>query len=310
MHIGLSRPPTPPHPVADVDCALVARMAEEFGFESIFYGEHPVTPVEGGGVGVHAAGVPYFQDTLVALARASSVTSKIKIGSGVFLIPVHHAVLFAKQLASLDFYSGGRLIIGAGVGWSRGEIEVLGGNFDRRWAQARESIELMKRLWTEDVVEHHGEFYDVPPISVFPKPYNRPHPPILIPGPNWDNDEPLTSSRNMRAFRRIVAFADGWLPALVGNDAFSRGAAMIAEGRSIIEALCREVGRSPDDIGVTVLLRTEIQDGDLTPPELVSRDVLRTYDAVGVERAIVTIPTITGATDARSTLERMASHLL
>src|SRR4051794_30666456 len=178
MHIGISRPPTPPHPIPDVDGAAVAQTAEELGFESIFYGEHPIRPVDQPGQGVHADGIPFFQDTVVMLARASAVTSTIMLGGGVFLIPEHNPILFAKQLATIDHYSGGRVIVGAGVGWSRTECELLGGNFDRRWAQTRESVLLMKRLWTEDTVEFHGEFFDVPPVQLFPQPARNP--PVLV----------------------------------------------------------------------------------------------------------------------------------
>src|SRR4051812_49736767 len=87
MHIGISRPPTPPHPTPDVDGAAVAVVAEELGFESIFYGEHPIRPVDQPGQGVHADGIPFFQDTIVMLSRASAVTTRIKLGGGVFWYP-------------------------------------------------------------------------------------------------------------------------------------------------------------------------------------------------------------------------------
>lgn len=317
MHIGLSRPPTPPHPMPDVDGALVARLAEECGFESIFYGEHPITPVGDPGQSVHSHGVPFFQDTLVMLARASAVTSRIRLGAGVFLIPIHQPVMFAKHLASLDFYSGGRLIVGAGVGWSRVEIEVMGGNFDRRWGQTREAIEVMKALWTQDIAEYHGEFFDVPPVRLFPKPATKPWPPVLLPGPMLkamisgdEGGEDLESEDMLRSFRRIVRFADGWLPARMGTAAMRSGPPVIAQGRRILTRLCEEAGRDPAELQTTVLLRTQVHDGDLEWPELVSRDVLRRYQDVGVERCIVTIPTLTGEDHARQVVERMAQALL
>lgn len=317
MHIGLSRPPTPPHPIPDVDGAVVALLAEECGFESIFYGEHPITPVGDPGQSVHSKGVPFFQDTLVMLARASAVTSRIRLGAGVFLIPIHQPVMFAKHLASLDFYSGGRLIIGAGVGWSRVEIEVMGGNFDRRWGQTREAIEVMKALWTHEVAEYRGEFFNVPPVSLFPKPASKPWPPFLLPGPmlramisGEEGGEDLESEEILRSFRRIVRFADGWLPARMGNEAMRSGPPVIARGRRILARLCNEAGRDPAELQTTVLLRTQVHDGDLAWPELVSRDVLRAYEDVGVERVIVTIPTITGEAHAREVVERMAEALL
>jgi probable F420-dependent oxidoreductase len=317
MHIGLSRPPTPPHPLPDVDGALVARLAEEHGFEAIFYGEHPITPVGDPGQSVHSKGVPFFQDTLVMLARASAVTSRITLGAGVFLIPIHQPVMFAKHLASLDYYSGGRLVIGAGVGWSRVEIEVMGGNFDRRWGQTREAIEVMKALWTQDVAEYHGEFFDVPPVSLYPKPASKPWPPFLLPGPmlkamitGEEGGEQLDSEEFLRSFRRIARFADGWFPARMGPAAMRSGPPVIAEGRRILARLCEEAGRNPSELQTTVLLRTQVHDGDLIWPELVSRDVLRAYEDVGVERCVVTIPTITSEEHAREVVERMAEALL
>ena len=310
MHIGLSRPPTPPHPLPDVDGALVAKIAEELGFESIFYGEHPITPVNDAGHSVHSSGVPFFQDTLVALARISGATTRIKIGSGIFLIPLHHPVMLAKQLASLDFYSGGRLIIGAGFGWSRIECEAMGGNFDKRFGQGREAIQLMKLLWSQDVTEFHGEFFDLAPVMLGPKPATKPWPPVLLPGPPLDTGEPWDSPRLLPALKRIVAYADGWIPARMGNEQMRNGPPLLVGARHMLDRLCEEAGRNPRELQTTVLLRTEIHDGDLTWPELVSRDVLRSYADIGIERVIVTIPTITDAAHAREVLNRMADALL
>jgi len=310
MYIGLSRPPTPAYPAHDVDGAFVAKVVEELGFESLFYGEHPITPVGGPGKLVHSAGVPFFQDPLVTLARASAVTSRLTLGSAVFLIPVHQPVLFAKQLASLDFYSGGRIILGAGVGWNRVETEVMGGNFDRRWAQARESIQLMKLLWTEEITEFHGEFFSVPPVRLHPKPAQKPWPPVLLPGP-FDGGVSVKSDRALAAFRRIATFADGWLPAFIGKTRMREGAAEVAQGRKMMEQVCADMGRNPDELQVCVLLRTEIHDGDAGwPAERADRDILRRYEDIGVERVIVTIPTLTGETQAKGVLERLAEELL
>lgn len=310
MHIGLSRPPTPPHPTPDIDGALVAKIAEELGFESIFYGEHPVTPIGGPGQGPHAAGVPFFQDTLVALARASAVTNRIKLGSGVFLLPLHQPVLLAKQIASLDFYSKGRLIVGAGFGWSRGQCEACGGNFDRRFAQAYETLRIMKKLWTEEVTEFHGEFFDVPPIALFPKPVTKPWPPVLLPGPAYNSEEPWDSPRFLHLYKRIVTYADGWIPGFVGNERMREGPTRLVAGRKVMDQLCKEAGRDPRELQTTALLRTNIVDGDLAWPELVSRDVLKRYADIGTDRIIITIPTIISDTHAREVLERMAEALL
>ena len=308
MHIGLSRPPTPPHPTPDVDAAFIAQVAERLGFESLFYGEHPITPLDEPGKLVHASGVPYFQDLLVALARASAVTSRLTLGAGVFLIPIRQPVLFAKQLASLDFYSGGRLVLGAGVGWSRVETEVMGGNFDRRWAQARESIQLMKRLWADDVVEFSGEFFTLPPVRLYPRPVQQPIP-VLLPGP-FDGGVSVASGKAPAAFRRIATFADGWLPAFIGRTRMREGVAEVAQGRKMLEEIATGIGRDVGELQVCVLLRTEMNDGDTGWPEVPDREILRMYEDIGVERVIVTIPTVTGEAHAETVVERLAEELL
>lgn len=310
MHIGITRPPTPAHPIPDVDGAIVAKIAEELGFESIFYGEHPITPVNEPGHKVHSAGVPFFQDLLVMLARASAMTSKIKLGGGIFLIHAHHAVMLAKQLASLDFYSGGRLIVGHGHGWSRIECEVMGGNYERRWTQAKESIELMKKLWTQEITEHYGEFYKVPPVYLYPKPLTKPWPPFLLSGPRWEHEESFESPLMIRGFKRIVETADGWYPYLLGTEQIETGPEIMLKGRALLDRLCEEIGRDPTEIKITAQLRAELHDGDMTMPEFVSRDTLRRYEDTGIERVTISMPTIVDETSARYALEYMAERVL
>jgi probable F420-dependent oxidoreductase len=299
LHIGISRPPTPPHPIPDVDGAVVAKLAEELGFESVFYGEHPIRPVDQPGIGVHADGIPFFQDTIVMLARASAMTSTIKIGGGVFLVPEHNAVLFAKQLASIDHYSNGRLIVGAGVGWSRTECELLGGNFDRRWAQTAETIKLMKQLWTKETVEFHGEFYEVPPVQLFPQPVSKPWPPVLI-----------GALASARAFRRIVDYADGWLPAFVTRDSIATAPEHLEDSRKLLDRLAIEKGRKPAELQITAILRGPQVDGDLRPSERVDRALLGRLRDVGVDRVAISLSTITSPEDAARALTRIADEML
>ena len=308
MHIGLSSPAQAAYPEADLDAALVARVAEELGFEALFYGEHPVTPAGEAGFGPYAA-VPYFQDTLVALARASGATTRLTLGSGVFLLPLHQPVMFAKQLASLDFYSGGRLVVGAGFGWSRGECQAMGVDFERRFASGLEAIRVMKALWTQDAVEFRGEFFDVPPITIFPKPAQTGGPPILLPGGPLNFHEPWDSPKLVPRFRRIVNYADGWIPAMMGAEEIRNGPQRLAEGRRLLAQLCAEVGRNVDELQTTAHLRTETgQEDDF--PQLPDRDTLRRYEDLGVERALVKPPTLRDEAHAREVLARMAEAVL
>lgn len=303
MHIGISRPPTPPHPTPDIDAAVVARHAEALGFESILYGEHPIRPVDQPGHGVHAHGVPFFQDTLVALARISAATSKIKFGGGVFLIPEHNPVQFAKELASLDFYSGGRLIVGAGIGWSQVECELLGGHWDRRWAQSRESIQIMKLLWSQETVTYNGEFYNLPPVQLYPQPVNGIGPPVLIAS--------LNAADPGGAFARIVEFGDGWIPAFYTDDAVVEGPDIIRKGRATLTQMAQDAGRDPQTLQITAIIRGGQVDGDLgSGLHAVDASLLRRYEDAGVDRALISLPTITSEASAREALERIAELVL
>jgi probable F420-dependent oxidoreductase len=299
MHIGISRPPTPPHPTPDIDAALVARHAEALGFESILYGEHPIRPVDQPGHSVHAHGVPFFQDTLVALARISAATSKIKFGGGVFLIPQHNPVQFAKELATLDHYSGGRLLIGAGVGWSQVECELMGGQWTRRWAQTRETVQIMKRLWTEETATYDGEIYKVPPVQLFPKPASRPWPPVLIGAKGTE-----------KTFARIVEYADGWLPAFVTPQDMLTGPAVLASARRRLDELARAAGRDPTSIQISVILRGPQVDGDLGQGHRVDRHLVSRYALAGVDRVLISVPTLTCDADVEPALGRIADAVL
>ncbi|MDO8731670.1 MAG: TIGR03619 family F420-dependent LLM class oxidoreductase [Actinomycetota bacterium] len=299
MRIGISRPPTPPYPAPDVDAAVVARRAEALGFESIFYGEHPIRPVDQPGVSVHADGVPFFQDTLVALARISAVTTTLKFGGGVFLIPEHNPVQFAKELASLDFYSGGRLLIGAGIGWSQVECELLGGHWDRRWRQTRETVEIMKLLWTQETTTYDGEIYTIPPVQLYPKPASRQGPPVL-----------LGVRPSERGFARIVDYADGWLPALVSDDDLVNGPEIITHGRRRLTQLCVDAGRDPAELQISVIVRGPQVDGDLGPARIVNRSMVTELADAGADRILISLPTITNEQDAEKELNLIAAAVL
>jgi len=114
------------------------------------------------------------------LARASGVTKTIKLGTGITLVPERNPLLLAKEIASLDLFSGGRFLFGIGTGWLREETELMGGDFEHRWTQTREAIEVMKALWTHDEAEYHGRYFNFPLVRSYPKPAQKPHPPVWI----------------------------------------------------------------------------------------------------------------------------------
>lgn len=287
MHIGVSRPPAPDYPVPDIDGALVARAAERAGFESICYGEHPIRPIEAAGFGVHIGGVPHFQDLIVMLARASAVTERIKVGTGVCLVGGHNPLLLAKQLACIDHYSAGRLILGIGTGGSAAEMALLGADPERPWAQTGEAVRLMRMLWQQEAVEFHGEFFDIPPVQCFPQPAQKPTPPVLM------------GSKGPRAFERLVEYCDGWMPAFVTPEQIADGPAQIRAGLARIGELAEAASVPASRFTVTAILRGEVD-----------RDMLARYAETGIERVVISLPEIAGPAEVDSTLARLAERVL
>src|SRR5712664_4938657 len=152
MRIGISLFSGP----QPLDVAVVARQAEALGFDSLWVGEHPIMPVHsaspfpGSPDGRIPDSYSWFMDPFVTLARASAVTTKLKLGTGITLIPERNPLLLAKEIATLDYYSGGRFLFGIGTGWNKEETEIMGGDFTHRWAQTREAIEAMQALWANE----------------------------------------------------------------------------------------------------------------------------------------------------------------
>ena len=234
MKVGTSVP----LPAYTIDPAFMAKKAEDLGFDSIWYAEHPAVPVHSDSPFPATGGeIPWtyshFTEPYIALARASAVTSTIKLGTGITLVPERHPLLLAKEVAALDLYSDGRFQFGIGTGWLKEETEIFGGDFPRRWTQTREALDVMKRCWTEEEAEYHGKYYDFPPVRSFPKPMQKPYPPILIGGmaPN--------------VLKRIVAHADGWLPNRVTPQE-------IENSRKELATLCADVGRDPASIQIVI----------------------------------------------------------
>ena len=226
-----------PLPAYTLDAAFIAKKAEELGFESIWYHEHPILPVHSDSPFPLGGVVPetyrHLTDPFIALARASAVTSKIKLGTGITLVPERNPLIMAKEIAALDQYSGGRFLFGIGAGWNREETTIMGGDFDHRWSQTREDIMALKELWTRDEAEFHGEYYDFPPVYCYPKPAQKPHPPVLLGG----------NARNV--LRRTVSWGDGWIP----NPLPPR---QVEESRKILDTLAAERGRDPKSISISV----------------------------------------------------------
>jgi probable F420-dependent oxidoreductase len=281
MNIGISVP----LPAYHVDVGFMAKKAEELGFESFWCAEHPFIPVHstsrfpGSEDGVIPESYSHFVDPFVALARASGATKTIKLGTGIVLVPERHPLLLAKEISTLDLFSGGRFLFGIGAGWLREETQIMGGDFDHRWTQTRESILAMKELWTKPAAEFHGKYYDFPLVKSFPKPLQKPHPPVLLGG----------SAKNI--LERIIAWGDGWLPNRVTPD-------KLREGRATLDRLAKDAGRDPSKITISV----HGQPAD--------RDLLRRFHDAGANRVIVRPPVVKTESEMGTELSRIADAVL
>ncbi len=184
----------------------VTEAADRLGFDSVWIPEHLVLPVSMGGSPHDGQdhppippGIPVY-DPLVYLAFLAARTRRIRFGTQVYNIGLRHPFSTARAAATLDIVSGGRLDFGIGASWLRAEWQAVGLDFDSRGARIDETIDVCRRLWSEEVVEHHGRFFDFDPVMFEPKPVQRPGPPLHIGG-----DGPA-------ALRRAATVGDGWLP--------------------------------------------------------------------------------------------------
>jgi probable F420-dependent oxidoreductase len=260
-----------------------ARRMETLGYASLWASDHVVIP--------HTirSRYPYsetgdfplppdaaFLEPLMALGLVAGVTERVKLGTTVLVLPHRHPVLAAKMLATLDHLSGGRVILGAGVGWMREEIELLGAPFERRGAWSDEAIRIMRACWRDARTSHRGEFFAFGDVGVFPKPA-RGDIPIWIGG------------HTPRALRRVVSLGDGWHAAFPTVDDLARGIDLLREE-------CGRQGRRFEDLAITVRAGLSLRPGPLGPDrkamqgsrEQVAGDVRR-YRELGVGTVLLEV---------------------
>jgi probable F420-dependent oxidoreductase len=215
--------------------ADLARAAEDRGFHSLYLPEHTHLPVRADTPpalveGVHPDDYRRSLDPLVALATAASVTGRIKLGTGVVLVAQHDPIVLAKQIATLDHLSGGRVVLGIGFGWNRAEAADHGVEFRMRREVAREHVLCMQALWTEEQAAFHGAHVSLDPCWSWPKPIQRPRVTTLVGG-----------GAHPSVFAAVAEYADGWMP--IGGSGL---AAALSELRRAVEAR----GRDPEDVRV------------------------------------------------------------
>ena len=223
MQIGVSIFPTD----YGVSMRELARAAEDRGYESLLVAEHTHIPVSRRSPWAGGPELPrqywHTLDPFVALTEAAVVTERLLVGTGICLLIERDPIVTAKEVASVDHVSGGRFLFGIGGGWNKEEMEDHGTDPAGRWKLLRERVEAMMALWTEEEPEYHGELVSFDRCWSWPKPVQKPHPPVLL-GGNGPN-----------TLRRVVAYADGWMPNR--GDALAR----IPE----LQRMAAEAGRDP-----------------------------------------------------------------
>ncbi|MGH8649141.1 MAG: LLM class F420-dependent oxidoreductase [Burkholderiales bacterium] len=262
VNVGVSVP----LPAYLVDVGFMAKKAEELGFESFWCAEHPFIPVHstsrfpGSADGVIPESYSHFVDPFVALARASGATKTIKLATGIVLVPERHPLLLAKEISTLDLFSGGRFLFGIGAGWNAEEMADHGTDFKSRFRVMRERVEAMKAIWTKSKPEYHGEFVEFPPMMTWPKPLQKPHPPVIVGG------------AFPHGARRAIAYGDGWMPH-ARRPAYGDVLGKLPEFR----ALAAAAGRDPATLPITVFGVAE----DL--------DLIQRYRDAGVARVVFSL---------------------
>jgi probable F420-dependent oxidoreductase len=254
----------------------VAQTAEAVGFESVWTGEHVALPVRDSPVPTPAE-TP-FLDSIVALTNVAAHTTRLKLGTGILVLPHHNPVLLAKALASLDVVSGGRLIAGFGGGYAEAEFRALGVAFADRGAITDDALDAMRALWTQDEPRHRGRFARFEDIRFEPKPHQRPHPPIVVGG------------TAPPALRRAARVGDGWYGFGLTVDAT---AAIVRRLRDLRAAAGR--GEQPLEISLTTF-------------EPLTRDVVARAAEAGIDRLIV-FPTVR-AHALEETVRRLGAEIV
>lgn len=237
----------------------VARAAEEAGFDSLWTGEHVVLPDPQVPPSPVPASVP-FLDPVVALTAVSQHTSRILLGTGIIILPQRNPLVLAKELASLDVVSGGRLLFGVGVGYLEPEFRALGIPFEDKGARTMDYLRAMQAIWSQAKPAYDGKFARFSGVDAQPRPLQKPHPPIVFGG------------HTAPAFRRAVEIASGWYGFAQDVEATAR----------CLEGLREAAGRRerPATLG-----RLEVS--VTPPPGLPDADALRRYQELGVDRLIL-----------------------
>jgi probable F420-dependent oxidoreductase len=265
----------------------LGKALEERGFESVWAPEHSHIPLSRKTPFPAGGDLPkkYYDamDPFVTLTMAAAATKRLKVGTGVCLVAQRDPIQTAKLVASIDNVSGGRFLFGIGNGWNRDEMENHGTDFTQRHKLARERVEAMKAIWTQSKPEYHGEFVNFDPMMTWPKPVQKPHPPVIVGGAF-----PYSA-------RRAIRYGDGWIPQ-ASRGAYAEIADMIPEFRK----MATEAGRDASKIEITVWFPKK------------DPDLMKRYQDLGVSRVVFNLEsekadTILPVIDGWATLMRQVN---
>jgi probable F420-dependent oxidoreductase len=247
------------------DMIALARKAEAVGIESVWTFEHVMIPVD------YESRYPYspngkmgappetnIVDPLIALTAIAAHTERLRLGTGVNILSQINPLYLAKQAASLDFMSGGRFMLGVGIGWLREEFAALGVPFERRGARFDDYVEAMKKVWSGETVEHESDFLHWSGFKSHPVPAQKPHVPVIIGG------------NRGKVFERIARHGDGWF-------APTAATAQLADLLPGLKSACAAVGRDVSTVEISAMW----------PPPVEGLDAIKIYEDLGVSRLIV-----------------------
>jgi len=249
----------------------IARSAEDRGFDSLWVSDHIVIPQSHRGFG------DVFYEPITTLSFVAANTSVIQLGTSVIILPYRNPIVLAKMISTLDVLSGGRVILGLGVGWLKEEFHALGVSYEDRGSITDEYIEILKNLWSQEDPHFSGEYSKFSDIRFFPKPLQKPHPPIWIGG------------NGLMALRRAVKLGNGWHPVgLIPGE--------IEEKTSSLRALETEIGSSNFVISLRKNLqiykskrkKLDVREPLRDSPEMISRSIEKYYES-GVSHLVFQI---------------------
>lgn len=268
----------------------LAKHIEAAGFESMWMGEHPVIPVSAANAVRYGVPLPpnyrHMPDPFVSLAAVAAVTTSLNFGTNICVVPQHNPVNLAKAVATLDQISRGRLIFGFGTGWIEDEAEIFGYRFDKRLGVTLDYMRALKVLWTEEEASYSGDYISFPPLHCNPKPFRKPHVPILVGSGNDKTD-------NSAVLRRVARMGDGWLPSFLSPQ-------QAKEQLQQLRGYCDEEGRDFKAMDISLIVPAiSFGVGELPPwgadayddlEPVDAQELLAQYEEAGVQRILVGLP--------------------